>query len=384
VLEFDKSQRFTNFVRFLEKQGIVKLTGGVATIAKPDVLDAIGLAFFTYYIARGMSASRRVTFVPVSSAQTALLVEPLPADDGIFLRGKKDGDYVGVAIPPTMRATKGLCPGKAAVHANWATYMDQALPDMPECGDCPADDTCATAQWIAQYLRDHPEDSLGLVGGHALLIEAPAAVFELVGTEPVVAEDDPEATMAGAKDLDMKYFDAYLTLDLAAAVGAKVYVPNTQLAKPVASPYECDVVVYDKAKDYLAVVETAMGVGTDEEALLEEKAELGTAAQQIPPLALRIRKKHSSHVGLAALGVKNYRYVYASVGKLDFGEAGKEHAAYASHLMKASPPMRVVELEALEPEVLRLREPKWWKPQTLTDGFHKFRDAIRANAAPPD
>ena len=206
---------------------------------------------------------------------------------------------MAVPIPPTMRPTTGLCPGKAFVHANWATYMDKGLPDLPDCADCSGDDTCATGKWIVQHLHDHPEDSLGLVGGHALLVDAPPAVFELVGTEPVVAEDDAEAKMAGARDLDMKYFDAYLTLDIAVIAGAKVYVPNTQLAKPVASPYECDVVVYDKGKEYLAIVETAMGIGPEEEALLEEKAELGAAAQHIPPLALRIRKKHSSHMGLA-------------------------------------------------------------------------------------
>jgi hypothetical protein len=382
VLEFDKSYRFTQFVLFLQKQGILRLNAGVATIEKPAVLDAIGLAFFTYYMARELSAARRVTFVPVSATQTALLVEPLPGGEGIFLRGPRDGDYAPIVIPPTMRPVKGLCPGTAVAHANWATYMDRELPGLPACDACPGDAGCKTGEWIRERLRAQPEESLGLVGGHALILEAPPAVFELVGTEPVVDEPDEAAQLAGAKRLDMKYFDAYLTLDLAARIGAKVYVPNTQLAKPVASPYECDAVIYDKDKEYLAIVETAMGVGPEEEAIAEEEAEMGAVPQKVPPLALRLRKKHASHAGFAALGIKTYRYVYATIGRLDFGDGDKTHESYVRHLMKAKPPMTVVELEQLMPDALQLRVPRWWKPEVVREAFVRFRDAIRTATAP--
>lgn len=377
MLEFDKSFRFMRFVTFLAKRGIVKLNSGVPSIQQRAVMDAIGLAFFVHYVARGLTPTRRITFVPVSTSRTALLVEPLPHDDGIFLRGPLGGDYAPRPLAPTMRATDGLCPGRAFVHANWATYMAVKAPRLPTCNPCPGD-ACATAAWVSARLGRHPGEALGLVGGHALVLDAPPEVFALVGTEPVVSEDDPTEALEDAKRLDMKYFDAYLTLDLAARAKAKVYIPNTQLRRPVVSPYECDVVVYDRDNSYLAIVETAMGVGPDEEAIQEEKEERGV--EGMPALAVRMRRKYASHAGLAALRLQRYRYVYASVGKLDFATDAKQER-YTLHLMAADPPMKLVVLQELVPDVLRLREPRWWDPAVLKNGFREFRRAIREATA---
>jgi hypothetical protein len=374
VLTFDKSFRFVRFVQFLVARGILTLSGGVPTIAKPEVLEAIGLAFFVYYVARTMTAGRRVTFAPLASG-TALLVEPLPMGDGIFLRGPRDGDYAPRLLPATMSGRANLCAGHAFVHANWATHRMDALPALPACAPC--GETCATLTWIAERLRTHTGESLGLVGGHAIAVDAPEEVFKVVGTEPIEDEPDLDAALAGAKRLDMKYFDAYLALDLGAQFGAKVYIPNTTLTKPFASPYECDVVVYDPAADYLSIVETSMGVGADDEAKVPRAA--------MPPTTVvpdRLHTKHFSHSGLASLGVKRYRYVYASIGTLSFGQNEKSHGAYARHVLKADPPMRLIELEAKVPELLKLREQGWWDPGVIRKAFVTFRDEIRAAAAP--
>jgi hypothetical protein len=371
VLVFDKSFRFIRFVRFLERRGIVRLDGGIPTIVQPEALDAIGLAFFVYYVARTMTVGRRVTFAPLKMG-TALIVEPLPLGQGLFLRGPRDGDYAPQLLPPAMSGRATLCAGHAFIHANWATYMAGALPALPVCAGCSDGSGCATLAWTAERLRTHTTESLGLVGGHAIVIEATPAVFELVGTEPVADEPDMEAGLAGAKRLDMKYFDAYLALDLGALLGAKVYIPNTTLAKPFPSPYECDVVVYDDTKSLLSIVETSMGVGADDEAIVMR-------SEGAPPTVApeRLHTKHFSHSGLASLGVQHYRYVYASIGELNFGENERSQGAYARHVLGADPPMRLIELARKVPDLLKLREPRWWNSEVIHKAFVTFRDDIR-------